>query len=173
MYWFVNEVTKRTRKTQYWATRMCVFIMEMISLYIVCHLICFHLLKLRSFRWRLGPFVMMSASCFIDFWIIYRRSRQNVFIDFAIWVYLSACEYKKGIDWALVLCIVVFLWDRSCQAVCCASDQGYSFLFVTDEQFSKCTDNQANTKTSPTPWSAAEANKVKKQKGTNWQQNNE
>lgn len=90
------------------------------------------------------PFVMLSSSCFMDFWIIYRSSKQNIFIDFIIRGCLL-CENKKGIKLGFscvpLCCVLLYLAVRLC-----ASDLGYSFLFVTDEQFSEYRDNPANTK---------------------------
>lgn len=88
------------------------------------------------------PFVMLSSSWFMDIW----RCRQNISIDFIIWVCLP-CENKKGIKLGFAGALVLlYLSVRLC-----ASDRGYSFLFVTDEKFSKCRNNRANTKTSSTP----------------------
>lgn len=85
------------------------------------------------------PSVIQLVDRLLD---IYRSSKQNIFIDFNIWVCLQ-CKNKNMDSIDLVLGCVVLLYLA---VGLCASDGGYSFLFVTDEQFSKCRDNRANTK---------------------------
>lgn len=104
--------------------------------------------------------------------IIYQRSNPNLFMDFMTWVRLQAQDKKeiqkkrtlepssfplnvlgdviKGGPASVPSAVFYLIMGR-------ASEGGYGFLFVTDEQFSKCcvqarkTEPSAKLETSSTP----------------------